>query len=531
MKTLIMMLLMAASATVKAGIILPPTTWRVGDDPACHFATIEEAIDASISGDSIRVSDGPTRFDVSISITNMDLDLSGGWEDCSATTRNYGSRTLLEGAFDVTPIRLSGNANQTVSVTGFAISSSGGFVSGGALRASGNLVVDLHDVAFANNGAVLGGAIAVLDGATMNISHASIGVNSAALGGGIYCQDSIVNMASAHIQYNNASSQGGGFYADNCFVLSPATDDAFPQMIRILGNEAGSGGGLYAGNGAVVNLGSDRNRELILSDNEADSGGAIYVEQAATIVNLTGAELTLNQALSTGSVAYVTGGGELDIDRGNSMSSSCFDPIFCSVIADNGTDSVHALVATLGGHIDIRQTFIERNHRLARVNAANSQLVLESVVIRDHQTDLGGVIEVIASASAQLRHVTTYNNDGSPALLLSDVPANHLSLEHSIFFEGEPILDGAATANCVSATDTTIAGAVDVSPGFVNRFDPLSTGLMLADDSLNVDTCAPTVAVPDILGRPRNVAFLSPLVASDRGAFEVQDILFTDGFN
>ena len=104
-------------------------------------------------------------------------------------------------------------------------------------------------------------------------------------------------------------------------------------------------------------------------------------------------------------------------------------------------------------------------------------------------------------------------------------------LQNSLFWEAEPILSGPATAQCVNASDDTIPGAAMVDAGFVDGFDPMSIGLMLANDSPNVDACGESTIFPDILGQPRNVGFLSPITLSDRGAFELQDVLFSDNFD
>ena len=171
------------------GSLLNATTWHIKQDGTGNFTTIQEGIDASVNGDTIRVYPG-TYFenlfiDKSISLVS-NYEFSGDEQDIHST--------ILDGDYQSSVIRLEGEETDLIYVyiCGFVIQHGIGW----------NAVV--------NPLTKKGGGIRSED-VNLILKKNTIKDNRAYQGGGLYLRRTYTNLIGNTIKYN-ASNRGGGMY-------------------------------------------------------------------------------------------------------------------------------------------------------------------------------------------------------------------------------------------------------------------------------------------------------------------------------
>ncbi|MBI5117115.1 right-handed parallel beta-helix repeat-containing protein [Candidatus Poribacteria bacterium] len=195
-----------------------------------NYATMQAAIDAGVSGDTIIVRDGIYK-----GAGNKDIDFKGKALtlrsengpagciiDCEASGRGFyfhsgeTSASVLDG-FTV--------------INGFATEVSPDDNSGGAVKCVGNSSPTIENCAFSGNSAYRGGAIACWF-SSPSITYCYLSDNSADLdGGAIYCAQSLADVADC-VFYSNSAQYGGGIHLTNysyptitnCIVSSNESD-------------------------------------------------------------------------------------------------------------------------------------------------------------------------------------------------------------------------------------------------------------------------------------------------------------------
>ena len=232
--------------------------WKVPND---HL-TIQEAVDASNSGDTIVVASGTYHLhsgNIVIDKERVTLKSSFGPESA-----------VLKGRGDQPIITFEENCKATV--RGFTIThldeTEGESLKGGGIycgKASAPAIIDCI----------------IVD-------------NRAIMGGGIYCDEmASPKMVNVRLMNNNAKVSGGGVFAFK----------AFPDVVRsrFVGNHAANtGGGFHAYKGAP------RIRNSVVWKNVALSGGGISCDESlCSLVNNT---IVKNRAASYGGGVLVDGG-------------------------------------------------------------------------------------------------------------------------------------------------------------------------------------------------------------------------------
>ncbi len=553
------------SHSVGAGVIVPPAiTFGLG--ASCDFDAasfdIQDAIDSSSSGDTIRITNEANWLVPSgLVVANKDLTILGGFSKCSDDTSDPNSPSILNAAGFSTTLTVS-NAIAgvpTVVVRNIVLSGgNGGANQGGGVDLSGGILLRLDHVYVRGSDANYGGGIRVHGGPpipTLSLEGGSLigstsmfaDPNNAFLeGGGIYCdQGGIIEWEDASINFNSALS-GGGMYLDGCTLTMPSAAGGELRTVEIRGNEVlEQGGGLAAGSLSSITLTSELNRQVKISNNKAGTtGGGIYLINAS--LNAAGLKLEQNEAGGNGGAAYLID-STLDLNQGNPTGVNCPDRSRCATITRNiSTAPVGAVLGASSSVIDLRQVFVESNSgsSVAALSVGNGSTLLLRDVQLAGNTATGGTTRLISAVDATLdfRHVTAASNDVNT--LIRTLESSKVTIHDSILWNpGIPILGGDDSAildlSCNNASENaTFAGAVTHAPGFLTGDLvglPLPI-LQLAPASQNIDICddlPPSNPAFDILGQLRVVDI--PEVpngagALDRGATEYHPPLFKDGF-
>ncbi|MFZ1597828.1 MAG: hypothetical protein WAW26_18430, partial [Anaerolineae bacterium] len=337
----------------------PAATLTVGD--SCTYATIQGAVNAAASGDTILVQGKTfTGADATININAKSLTLSGGWN--STCTAAGSTRTTLDatGANDTVVEVFGGAVPLTTIIDGFMLQ--GGEVDGdfgGGLEIDNQNTVTLRRTSVRYNDSSSGGGIHMSASTVLNLEQQTLVYDNHAVyddGGGIHCTGGAINIGDSVIGgfSNTASGGGGGLYLDNCTVYLNST--AWEVAMILTNTAAGNGGGIYAVNGSYINL---RGSNAAIAENSASgNGGGVYLAGASDLYVDNGS-ISDNTATGLGGGVYATDDSTtLDMDRNAAQACSSK----CTQISNNTANSYGgAVYLTSGADLDFNGVYAEGN--------------------------------------------------------------------------------------------------------------------------------------------------------------------------
>jgi len=258
-----------------------------------QYATIQSAIKAAASGDTVQVAAG-TYYE-NISLENGVTVQGSGAESC--TLQGNGTSCTV----------FANNVTQAAAISGFTITGGAGYV-----------------VSWSENRIMGGGLFA--DGSVLTIANNTIVDNTAQLGGGIALMNSHVNLTGNTISGNSATTanaksinMGGGIYlydtkgeiASNTIAQNTVSCGAFDPILVDPNGHMAPGGGI-----CVVfskNVGAITFSGNTISGNTATGsqfyGGGMYCYQLigglTNTITITGNTISQNQGLDGGGIAIV----------------------------------------------------------------------------------------------------------------------------------------------------------------------------------------------------------------------------------
>ncbi len=291
---LVLIIVLGAS---RRGMAAPvPRTIQVGQNAACDFDNIEDAIAYARSGDTIKVEN--LIFFEQPLVIDKSLVLAGGYfkaghPDLACLTQTGVGRTTVRPAVATTrPLLTVRNARVTVSW--FIFEQNGG---NGITVEDG--ILNLEHVVVRDNSAVSGGGLHVLR-STATLVETEIAENSADWGGGLYIdQASTVSAHGSIIHDNSGQLQGAGVYLTGGSTFSAFEETHIALNVTVWGCE--DGGGIYAdGVGTEVTIDASR----VLTNTALSRGGGLYIGGGATATIQNGSWIQAN-----GTYGLTEGGG------------------------------------------------------------------------------------------------------------------------------------------------------------------------------------------------------------------------------
>ncbi len=279
----------------------------------CAYRTIQSAIDAASSGDTVLVHDG-------IYVELIDFE-------CKAITIrsvNGPGATVIDGDMKGTVVTFKSGEGAGSVLKGFTITN-GVDVYGGGIYFYGSSP-SIANCTISGNSADYGGGICCFY-SSPSVANCTISGNYAGYGGGIYFYGSSPSLNDCTIS-ENSSSYGGGIYCDN--------NSSTPIInCTISGNSADYGGGIYF-NGSSPSM-----AKCTINRNSAHAGGGIYCTLSSSpyIINCT---VSGNSAINGGGIhcenyssppiinctvsgnsADTSGGGIFCLDHSSPSVSNC----------------------------------------------------------------------------------------------------------------------------------------------------------------------------------------------------------------
>jgi hypothetical protein len=268
--------------------------YTVGGDASCGYAFIQDAIDAAAANpgeDYIFIASNRVYEDQHLVITDQDVDIEGGFTDCSDFDPGL-DQTTIGGTSGHSVFEIEGTSHVLLGnmiITGAVMDadhSGGGIYFGG----QGNLTLNIAWV-FANQAGYGGGIdVSPFGPTTVNLISSVVSANTALVSGGGIRVEGPTTLTVTHSpsQYDNYVSQNvalgqnsAGGFGGGIEVLGPAVAN-FSSVLAL--NTGPYGGGIAAiatDNGpATVNVyTTDANSPVSIYGNHATAwGGGIYIE-------------------------------------------------------------------------------------------------------------------------------------------------------------------------------------------------------------------------------------------------------------
>lgn len=538
-----------------------PVFW-VGPAAPCNFNSLQTAIGAVPDGAEIRLANNQAYDDINVTISDTSLLISGGWSDCTDDAAEGVTELVGDPALNL-PVLAIGSPATARDVVLRRLRVRGGRRSG--IELSGHVELRVERSVIDANEADLGGGIRVLgvsrDDTLLRVSETRIGVvqgaggNAAGSGGGIACAHATVRLGGSAIVGNHAGADGGGLYLDDCLLRTVPNVYPFDGLgtvaLLIAANTATiNGGGVAATGGSELEFAAPV-APYAIHANQAYEGGGVRLRGPGTHLIARGLTLSENVAVARGGAASVSDGAQFTMERlfqllaGDVVSTRCGLAVECNLVqANRAEEYTGGAFYVSDAALTLRHTVLEDNYS---ANGSTLLLVgsvsrIENSLIRGNDGGSGGsgaLVRVLEGSSLVLNSSTVADNVGGSTLieLFSDTDPNNLHLRNSIIWQpGTNVLAAApadtVASECVNAHENASIDALVHEPGFV---DASAGDHRLRAASPNIDACADpfTETVPDLIGRARPVDLGADHGDGDfdRGAYELGDLIFADGFD
>lgn len=458
-------------------------TLTVSSDGSGDYASVQAAVDAATSGDTIEI--GPGTFSEAVSVSAKTLYLQGS---------GIGS-TILDGDGAPTVLTVQGAGLNLAQMT----------IQGGGqgLDLSG-VIGSVDTVEVANNsGDSAGAGIAVRNDSNVNLLTVYIESNSGTDGGGLHLDaTSQATLTNGWIANNSASGSGGGIYSEGNLALADTSlreneaavhgGGAFvtgisPDIVggSFWGNVAGTNGGGIAVVSSDVGAVSPRVKQAEFWLNEAgadgggmylDGSGQFYVREILAILNEAGNDggalwasggrpsITFlrawhNQALNDGGGAYLTS------SNGGYTRRSSFGG---NHAGSRGGGALHS--AANNNHFVYNNRYIENS-----ADGSAAGLLIDGDTGRKMQVlnvdavgNSGSGITVLNSASSKVINSIVAFNDGD-GITLDDASMAGINLRYNDVFDntvayGGAMADAEAPELDISADPLLTRFAMDGDP-------------------------------------------------------------------
>jgi hypothetical protein len=359
------------------------TTWNVPGD----FPTIQQAINASVSGDVVLVAPGtyPENISVGAAQNGIKIHSSGG---AGATTIDGGGLNTVASFASV---------GITTELVGFTLTNGNGATGGGLSLTNANPRIDSDIIK--GNSATLGGGIYAFHSSS-TVINCQISSNSASVGaangGGLFLDNSsLLQMSNSTISGNSTVGSGGGFFIQ-------AASNATISSCTITSNSAGVNGGAFNITGSTT---SPTIKSNTITSNQANSGnGGAFNIVLGAFPTISQNQIISNQALTTGGIHFVGSTGQITGNniQDNSAPTGSGGGISCNANSGPAISTnliIRNFAGTMGGGV--------------YVNGSSVRLTSNTIALNSGAADGGGVYSVNGSRVVLQRDIVSNSPVGN----------------------------------------------------------------------------------------------------------------------
>ncbi len=408
-------------------------TLNVDVNGSTNYSTIQSAVNAGSSGDTIRVKPGTYVENVDTKGKDLTIEATGSSTDTAIDGKN--------GDHSITV-----NSGETVSLSGFTLT---GGAAGLEVRSS---TVEASDIVVEGvSGEAPGGGFLVAAGANLTIEDCAVDgieIQNNQYGGGFFIEDSSADISDCTVT-NNTAYQGGGFYIwDSTVTL---TD------VAVEGNEAEwKGGGLRIREASTVTA----KRLSADSNTSGDLGGGINSEDSD--ITCTGCQVRWNEAGGSG--------GGMSLSGSKTNSGVKFNGT-ATVINGNTTDQAAGAIYSTGTNLILYGSMLNNRStastttRGQAVYFSKGDLTLKQITVSNHSSDEGGAVwvggesgETLVIDQATFSDNSTTTGDGGAVFSGADT-----QVSSSTFENNESASAGGALF--IDDADLTVDGSAFTSNG------------------------------------------------------------------
>jgi hypothetical protein len=250
-----------------ASTTLGATTRSVPAD----YPTIQVAIDAAASGDTVLVADGTYFGPLSIGAKSLNIKSQNGPKNCAIVIEENQTGTV------VTFIQTPPSDQALVSaLSGFTISGGNGVDYGGGILCDNGAAPTIEDCVITENEAKYGGGIACRGSSSPSIRDCEIEANtSLSGGGGLYCSSSSPTIEECSISNNKGGYYGAGLYL---FGSSPLLS----SCLIALNSATYYGGGIWCSNSSSPKITNCTVADNVVNDLSYSAGGGIFSSNSSS---------------------------------------------------------------------------------------------------------------------------------------------------------------------------------------------------------------------------------------------------------
>jgi hypothetical protein len=357
-------------------------TWNVPGD----FPTIQQAINASTSGDIVLVAPGTYVENITVGAAQNGIKIhsSGG----------AGVTTIDGGA--VGTVASFSSVGITTELVGFTLTNGSGTNGGGLSLVNANPRIDSNIINA--NVAKLGGGIyanhsssTVVNNLIVNNQASVAGGN----GGGLYLDNaSLLQMSNNAVNGNSTVGSGGAF-----FILAASNGNINNNTIT--NNTAGVNGGAFHIAGAATSP-TIKSNQIRSNHADAGNGGAFNIVSAFPAISQN--QIVLNTALTTGGLHLVGAAGSI---TGNNIQDNAAPTGSGGGLSCNANSS-----PTVSTNLIIRN-FAGTNGGGLFASSSVVKLVSNTIALNSGAGDGGGVYAVNGSRVTLIRDIVSNSPVGN----------------------------------------------------------------------------------------------------------------------
>lgn len=436
----------------------------VGSFAICNYSTIQAAVSAVSSGETIRVTNETfSGNDALIDVNNKSLTFRGGYTHCGSSAVVSG-KTTLDGtgmSFADSIVELiDTNGGMNINFYDFFISFGQNDGEGGGIEITGKgfavseqkLDLFLSNVDVLANLSDIGAGIHMTNADLVLANESNIASNSATVdGGGIYCRDGTImvngdsvigdngilfHLGNTADSDNDLNGSGGGVFLKRCDLTLDASDGLTGAYV--IANSADQGGGILADDNSLVELKGDK-AWVNLNQSSGFGGGMKLITNS--VANLYNAQVKGNSSLNGGGI--MTQSATLNFSQ--SSSYPCQGK--CGELSENiASSSSAALYVNPGSAVTLDGIWIENNKSAGKtilISQLDGQLSIENSMITgngNNPGDTGNLYHLfsIYTANYSMRNSTMSGNylvdtTGTPNTIY-DTQNSTLDLDSNIFW-------------------------------------------------------------------------------------------------